>query len=521
MLKKSTPHSLHVVQNLGRICPPLHLILVGFLYPLNTQTNTNTITMGIWDILKKKLANDNEEHHGEYAETAAKNVYDIASFDMNTASLSDKMLYLLENRSQGEQIQFADKLLREGPFEVSIKMYEALSQKYPEERDRYENGIGSAYVKLGQHEKAVQYFTLARSHGMHPDISDKHIWDACQKHFKTSGETGLLSQYAKFSPEGKHHAEASRLLLEAGISPEKESRASYPDTAPVAQNTPIETPQTEDDVAKKAKLTPENQFSLFGDEPTRETPKEEPETVTPEAKVAPLEQVSEEEILDDEEEEEGSGSEMDLEFSVRPNMPSALDNHIDQFFDFDDVVVWKDKRDDDLRVDIYHIKPSEDRDFHILITSGMSRLPMNVPGNANDFKYGELLAILPEDWDLSQEGLKNSNNYWPVLWLKNLARIPQQYNSWLCYGHSIPNGDPSKPIADTEFQGVVIMDSTTLPEDFLEVKVGEDTLYLYTIIPVYAEEMQYKIEHGVKALSQKMEEANIPDWIIPFRPSAL
>lgn len=480
--------------------------------------------MGIWDILKKKLANDNEEHHGEYAETAAKNVYDIASFDMNTASLSDKMMYLLENRSQGEQIQFADKLLREGPFEVSIKMYEALIQKYPEERDRYENGIGSAYVKLGQHEKAIHYFTTARSHGMHPDISDKHIWDACLKHYKSSGETNLLSQYSKFSPEGKHHAEASQLLIETGIDLQQESQpakqqSSYPETAPATQNTPIETPQTEDDVAKKAKLTPENQFSLFGDEPTSDTPKEVEETASPVTEDIPAEHVAEQEMVN--EEEEATESVPDVEFSVRPNMQSALDNHIDQFFDFDDVIVWKDKRDDELRVDIYHIKPSEERDFHILITSGMSKLPMNVPANADDFKYGELLAMLPADWDLSQEGLKNSNNYWPVLWLKNLARIPQQYNSWLCYGHSIPNGDPSKPIADTDFQGVVIMDSTTLPEDFLEVKVGDDTLYLYTVIPVYAEEMQYKIEHGVKALSQKMEEANIPDWIIPFRPSAL
>jgi len=482
--------------------------------------------MGIWDILKKKLANDNEEHHGEYAETAAKNVYDIASFDMNTASLSDKMLYLLENRSQGEQIQFADKLLREGPFEVSIKMYEALIQKYPEERDRYENGIGSAYVKLGQHEKAIQCFTTARSHGMHPDISDKHIWDACQKHYKSTGDTSLLNQYSKFSPDGKHHSEAQQLLIEAGVPTKQETltykpEASYPEYTPVTDNTPIETPQTEDDVAKKAKPIPENQFSLFGEEPTSDNPKEESEASIPDEIEIPVENVVAEQDDIEEEEHEALGSEIELEFSIKPNMPSALDNHIDQFFDFDDVVVWKDKRNDELRIDIYHVKPSENRDFHLLITSGMSRSPMNVPENAGDFKYGELLAILPADWDLSQEGLKDSNNYWPVLWLKNLARIPQQFNSWLCYGHSIPNGDPSKPIADTEFQGVVIMDSTTLPEDFLEVKVGSDTLYLYTVIPVYAEEMEYKIEQGIDALSQKMDEAGIPDWIIPFRPSAL
>ena len=140
--------------------------------------------MGIWDILRKKIANEGESHHSQYEDTAAKNIYDIASFDMNSASLSDKIRYLLDNRSQGEQIQFADKLLREGPFEMSIQMYEALIQKYPEERDRYENGIGSAFVKLGQYDKAVEFYLKARSHGMHPDISDKHIWDASQKQYK-------------------------------------------------------------------------------------------------------------------------------------------------------------------------------------------------------------------------------------------------------------------------------------------------------------------------------------------------
>jgi hypothetical protein len=479
--------------------------------------------MGIWDIIKKKLANDNEQHHGEYAETAAKNVYDIASFDMNSASLSDKMLYLLENRSQGEQIQFADKLLREGPFEVSIKMYEALIQKYPEERDRYENGIGAAYVKLGQHEKAIEYFMIARSHGMHPEISDKHIWDACQKHFKSTGETSLLNQYPKFSPGGKYLTQVSVILEEEGITPvhaqEVKAPVSHVTTPHSTENTLTEIFQTEEDVAKKAKSIPENQFSLFSDEPTQEQPADSAAASDASSKV-----ISEEpEAFDEEPEEELSSEATAIEFevSIRPNMLSALDNHIDQFFDFDDVVVWKDKREDHLRVDVYHIKPSPERDFHILISAGMSRQPMNVPENAGDFKYGELLAILPAEWDLSQEGLKDPNNYWPVLWLKNLARIPQQYDSWLCYGHSIPNGDPSKPIADTGFEGVVIMDSSTLPEDFLEVKVGNETLYLYTVIPVYKSEMEFKIQSGIEAFRQKMEEAEIPDWIIPFRPSAL
>ena len=85
--------------------------------------------MGIWDVLKKKLVNDGERHHTGLDEQMGKNVYEIASFDINSATLTDKINYFLTNRSQGEQIQLADKLLREGPFEAGIEMYQALIQK--------------------------------------------------------------------------------------------------------------------------------------------------------------------------------------------------------------------------------------------------------------------------------------------------------------------------------------------------------------------------------------------------------
>lgn len=484
--------------------------------------------MGIWDLIKKKLANDGEQHHDQFPDTTAKNVYDIAAFDMNNATLTDKMMYLLDNRSQGEQIQFADKLLREGPFEVSIKMYEALIQKYPEERDRYENGIGSAFLKLGQHEKAIDYFKTARSHGMHPEISDRHIWDACYKHYKATGSVELVSKYESFSDVGKYRQAATEILTQAGYAMPEPAPAPTP--APVAEIitsphdfNPTESPQTEDDVAKKNKnIVPENQFSLFDSSAPKEedAPKTETSPEEPVAEAAPEPEATPEPEPQESEAEKAEADDDNL-FVVRPDMLQALDQHIDQFFEFEDVVVWRDKRTDNLKIDIYHIKPNDERPYHILMTYGMSRSPMKVPDNAKGFEFGELVAILPDDWDLSPEGLKKAENYWPVFWLKNLARIPQQYDSWLCYGHSIPNGDPSSAIADTSFEGVVIMDSVTLPEDFLEVKVDDYTLYLYTVIPVYPEEMEYKISHGVEALREKLADAGIGDWIIPFRPSAV
>lgn len=501
--------------------------------------------MGIWDVLKKKLANEGDRHHSSFEEHIGKNVYEIASFDVNNASLAEKILYFLDNRSQGEQIQLADKLLREGPFEASIQMYSALIQKYPEERDRYENGIGSAYLKLGDFYKALEYYITARSHGMHPDITDKHIWDACFKQFKQTGDIFYVEKYFDHTDNGKYTAQANELLRNAG----KEVAATQPvSVAPIVENIVVETPisiestpqeevyeiqqqltedeifdesQNLEDVAKKDKQSDENQFSLFGfGEQSESTDKSEnPTGNIPAVNDNPIEDTTDADFF--ELSTEFHEDNIDMPVEEAPNMLMALDYHIDRFFNNEDVVVWKDKRSDEQRIDIFHIKPNEERNYNLLLTFGMSRQPMNVPAGFEQFSYGELAIILPVDWDLSSEGLKDPNNYWPVLWLKNLARIPVQDNSWLCYGHSIPHGNPSKQIADTEFEGVVIMDSATLPEEFQEMKLGDDALYIYTVIPVYPEEMEYKIKNDINSLRNAFADARIPDIIWVDRPTSV
>lgn len=497
--------------------------------------------MGIWDVLKKKLANEGERHHSGFDESLGKNVYEIASFDVNNASLAEKISYFLDNRSQGEQIQLADKLLREGPFEASIQMYSALIQKYPEERDRYENGIGSAYLKLGDFYKALEYYIIARSHGMHPDITDKHIWDACLKQHKLTGDIFYIEKYFDHTDNGKYTAQANELLKSAGkeiVTPEpvyvapaaepvQESYVPFPEEnkeelqelQQFIEEEISDENQNLEDVAKKDKQSDENQFSLFGfgGEPDPAPAKQEPQQV-----VEPQPQEEEEADADFFELSMAAEDENeDVPVEEAPNMLMALDYHIDRFFSNEDVIVWKDKRNDDLRIDIFHIKPNEERNYNLLLTFGMSRLPMNVPAGMEPFRYGELAIILPEDWDLSTEGLKNPDNYWPVLWLKNLARIPVQHNTWLCYGHSIPNGDPSRQIANTEFEGVVIMDSATLPEEFQEMKLGEESLYIYTVVPVYPEEMEYKMKYKIGGLRDAFADARIPDIVWVDRPTSV
>lgn len=505
--------------------------------------------MGIWDVLKKKIANEEGKHHEGLGEPTGKNIYEIASFDINNATLSEKINYFLNNRSQGEQIQLADKLLREGPFEASIEIYQALIQKYPEERDRYENGIGSAYLKLGDFYKAIEYYITARNHGMHPDITDKNIWDACLKHHKLTDDILFIEKYFDHTENGKYSPMANEILRKLGkIADEPQVVAIEEQVIPHTEETPTSTidsniiieeqvaieptpiieEQTTDEslntenVAKKDKTSTENQFSLFGfgeeSEPSQVTPEK---TEEEQVKIEEKQEDTIEDLFDLDAAVEDVEDNATIPVEEAPNILMALDFHIDQFYDNEDVILLTDKRNDELRIDIYHIQPNEERNYHLLVSSGMSRFAMNTPEGYEKYQYGELAIILPRDWDLSQNGLKDPNNYWPILWLKNLARIPKQHDTWLCYGHSIPNGSPSKPIANTAFEGVVIIDSITLPEDFQEMQLGADSLYIYTVIPVFPEEMQYKINNGIDKLLDAFSDAKIPDIVFSDRHSSV
>ena len=82
-------------------------------------------------------------------------------------------------------------------------------------------------------------------------------------------------------------------------------------------------------------------------------------------------------------------------------------------------VVWHELISDLVHIDVHHVPPSPERDFHTLITTGMSDHPMNVPLVAQDFQYAELMIYLPASWpcrfELGAESeLSDERNYWPI-----------------------------------------------------------------------------------------------------------
>jgi hypothetical protein len=197
---------------------------------------------------------------------------------------------------------------------------------------------------------------------------------------------------------------------------------------------------------------------------------------------------------------------------------NAVDGHITKWIGAVDVV-YHEIVSPYVHVDIHHIPPSEDHPFHVLVTSGMSEMPMTTPEGAEEYRYAELLICLPPEWPLTEAAFEDERHYWPVRWLKMLARFPHQYGTWLGWGHTMPNGDPPLPFTEgTKLCGMLILPSISLPEEAATLELPDGrTVHFWALYPLYDEEMAIKLRKGAQALLPLFEKHNVSDVVDPTR----
>jgi hypothetical protein len=181
-----------------------------------------------------------------------------------------------------------------------------------------------------------------------------------------------------------------------------------------------------------------------------------------------------------------------------------------------------------VHIDIHYVKHNDKFPFNIMVTSGLSDKAMNVPQGQDQNKYAELYILLPKEWpiqienyELMNEIFKDENVYWPIRWLKTIARFPHEYNTWIGWGHTIPNGANASPFsANTKLGCFLLMPSISLPKGFFELKTKDGkNIKFYCLYPLYKEEMDYKLKNGTDKLLDKFEQFNISDIIDTGRPN--
>lgn len=157
---------------------------------------------------------------------------------------------------------------------------------------------------------------------------------------------------------------------------------------------------------------------------------------------------------------------------------------------------------DTVHIDVHWVKPNTDYPFHRLITSGMSDLPMQTPEGAPVPRFVELMMTLPPEWKIDQASFEDEKWYWPVRELKFLARLPHKYNTWLGFGHTVPNGDPPEPFAPgTKLCGAILLPSVTVPEKFHCLRIdAEKEITFYAVVPLHESEMNLKLNKGTDEL---------------------
>lgn len=175
-----------------------------------------------------------------------------------------------------------------------------------------------------------------------------------------------------------------------------------------------------------------------------------------------------------------------------------------------------------VHIDIHWVQPTKERPFHTLVTSGMSDKPMNTPDEVKNCDYAELSICLPEGWKISEGDFYNEKNYWPIRWLKYLARFPHEYNTWLSYGHTIPNGDPAEPFArNTALNTMVLLPTILFGEGFHMLELPDKAINFYTLIPLYSEEVKLKMNKGVEALFEGFDKFGVNDIVQVDRPNTV
>ncbi|TPI34169.1 suppressor of fused domain protein [Mesorhizobium sp. B3-1-6] len=189
---------------------------------------------------------------------------------------------------------------------------------------------------------------------------------------------------------------------------------------------------------------------------------------------------------------------------------------------------------DKVHLDILVFPPNEVRNNWTLVTSGMSDLPMNVPGNLHpreDYERAELVFTLPASWFAAGENgmipenqLADPNKYWPIRLMKSLARMPHDYGSWIWSSHTVASQDgPPEPYAEnTKMSGVILLRPPSWPDkrDILRAADGTKVNF-FAVVPLHADEMTLKLNKGVEALIIALDTAGVSDVLDAGRPSAV
>lgn len=154
----------------------------------------------------------------------------------------------------------------------------------------------------------------------------------------------------------------------------------------------------------------------------------------------------------------------------------------------------------------------------LLVTHGMSSLPMTVPPGQEAHQYGELSLLLPPGWPTDAESLRDFDALWPLQWMLNIAHYPHRHRTWLGADHTIiSNGEPPELLARMTPMTCWLLRVLVGTSEIVPLGEGK-VIHIYALTPIYTSERDYEKRHGIAPLVALLERNHVGRVVMPERP---
>lgn len=156
----------------------------------------------------------------------------------------------------------------------------------------------------------------------------------------------------------------------------------------------------------------------------------------------------------------------------------------------------------------------------VILTNGLSDYKMPVPDKLKGREHNELCFCLPSYWEW--EDLENPNMNWIFPWLQKLSKHVVEKQTWFGHGHTIPNGKDLAPLSPTMRQNHLILSAPVLLENELKpVSIGEKEVNFLTIIPIFPDEMDFKLAKGTFKFFVRMSNKGVNELLDDYRTTVM
>ncbi len=165
-------------------------------------------------------------------------------------------------------------------------------------------------------------------------------------------------------------------------------------------------------------------------------------------------------------------------------------------------------------VSIYHFLPTPEHPYHALVSNGVSKL-------INSYEGVELVLLLPQNWNMTATGQKQSKNSWPLHWIMKVAKYIDHTKKYPSFEDYISN-EGMKPIdSSVGYSSVLLMPTVSFGKDFFEIHLPNKIVRFCSLIPLFPQEVQYleqcQDKTNIDLLYERFDECLINEVVDIYR----